>query len=295
MYSMNVSKMVGIVKGIPIPEAVQKEAFRYIITGSRIVSPHKMSMKPGTTISINKKRHLFRRQIEFNIRGIILTLILYLLATTGLPILIGKISNGISETWGITNSMNMCLVPYFIGMYLVLFILTVLLCMYQAWSFKIGLFGFDVYDKKEMFKHYWMVEAVTILGCLASFIYTYTQNHKMSVIIIFVMIIIVLIDMLVKIYLTPKYNIYSFKTGNGVNIDGYIDIKNDIKIQLKNDDIETIDLTARLFKIHNNDDIITVGKKGDCDIETYKKEDIMYVWIGNDRLEYKDGTWHKVE
>ena len=25
MYSMNVSKMVGIVKGIPIPEAVQKK------------------------------------------------------------------------------------------------------------------------------------------------------------------------------------------------------------------------------------------------------------------------------
>lgn len=256
------------------------------------VSLHKVNMGQGKIISFNKKRHLYQRQIEFNIRGIILTSVLFWVVMNKLPELVSKIAYSILESIELTNNMSLYLNYYYTGMYLSIFIISVIVFVYQIWSFELNLYGYDKHNKKEMFKCSWLVGAVTIVGCSTSFIYTYTQKTILTMFVWSILIIVVIVDILVKIlYSIPKHNIYEFKVESSINKCGYVDIKKDIKIECLDTTVDVIDLTEKTLKIQNNDDILIIDNKDKYDTSVYKKEDIKYIWVKQDKLEYKNNKW----
>ena len=107
-----------------------------------------------------------------------------------------------------------------------------------------------------------------------------------------ILIIVVIVDILVKIlYSIPKHNIYEFKVESSINKCGYVDIKKDIKIECLDTTVDVIDLTEKTLKIQNNDDILIIDNKDKYDTSVYKKEDINYIWVKQDKLEYKNNKW----
>lgn len=277
---------------IEVLKQLPKRVLFYLLIGSELVSLHKVNMKHGTIMTFNKKRHLYQRQIEFNIRGIILTSVLFWVAMNKLPELISNIAYSILESIELTNNMRLYLDYYYTGMYLSIFIISVIIFGYQIWSFELNLYGYDKHNKKEMFKCYWLVGAVTLIGCLTSFIYIYTQKTILPIFMWSILLIIVMVDILVKIlYSIPKHNIYKFKVESINNSCGYVDVKKDIKIECLNTVIDVIDLTEKTLKIQNNDDILIIDNKDKYNTVVYKKDAIKYIWVKQDKLEYKNNKW----
>ncbi len=280
---------------IEIIKLIPRSIILYFCIGSKLVSYHKASMKNGGKVSLNKKRHLYHRIIEFNIRGYILSCILYYISINIIPEGVNRLSYKLLELSNSENDMGMYLQYYYVYMVIVLFILTVIIITYQAWSFKLNLYGFDKYNKKEMIRCMWTVLTTTLIGCSSSLIYLITQKEIFSIVLLLIILTVILIDAVIRIWVIPKYNIYSFVASNKCNINNSVDITKDIRIQSSNpsEQIKIVNLCEQTMIIQNDDNILLVNNKDRYDVQSYKKEDIKYIRIKNDRLEYTNNKWQR--
>lgn len=241
-------------------------------------------MAQGKCIVFNKKKHLYSRQLNFDIRGFLLAVVVGIFYCKVLDNIIDKFLIFIQR--GVVNPNTVIITK--LGIWLIFLFLSYL---YQYSTFRRWLYGFNRADEFEMLKC--SLEPLVLLTIYQLPIVAYII-YKDSVLMVkgyLICIGILGLNILAKVILIHRNDILRSRPNERINLE------TDVKIIANNNSVRVVDLTTRNLYVTKEDNIYIVPKNDNYEIKTLtiRKEAIKFIEIGNRRVVYKEGRWKEFE
>lgn len=269
-----VNRLLELLSNIP------SEIKEFVTTGRSFSSLGVESMAQGKCIVFNKKKHLYSRQLNFDIRGFLLAVVVGIFYCKVLDNIIDKFLIFIQR--GVVN-LNTVIITK-LGIWVIFLFLSYL---YHYSAFRRWLFGFNRADEFEMLKC--SLEPLVLLTIYQLPIVAYIIK-KDSVLMVkgyLICLGILGLNILAKVILIHRNDILRSRPNERINLG------TDVKIIANNNSVRVVDLTTRNLYVTKEDNIYIVPKNDNYEIKTLtiRKEAIKFIEIGNRRVVYKEGRW----